>query len=129
MDASSAPEVTRKILVLEQDKFLASLLHMLLHREGFKLHVITSETDALEYIQGQSPPELLFFSQKWLTDEIPSVLQLIKENKHWETTPIILLLNYYNKADIQRTSEIGVTDYLLQPFEPGALLDLIQKYI
>jgi two-component system chemotaxis response regulator CheY len=129
MDAGSAPLNRRKILILEQDMFLASLLHMLLHREGFELRVITSEQNALLHINNQPPSELLFISHNLLKTEETSVLQHLKEDTVWQEVPVILLLNYYDENTIAQTDELGVNDYLVQPFDPCALLDLIQKYI
>ena len=129
MDASSAPVAKRKILVLEQDKFLASLMHMLLHREGFELQVITDESDAIEHIQAQAPPELLFISHAWLKNDEPLILQRLKDHSGWQNVPVILLLNYFDEEIIERSHEMGVSDQLIQPIDPGVLLDLIQKYI
>ena len=129
MDASSAPVAKRKILVLEQDKFLASLMHMLLHREGFQLQVITDENDALGHIQVQTPPELLFISHSWLKSDDPLILQHLKGHRGWQNVPFILLLNYYDEDIIERSDSMGVSDYLIQPIDPGILLDLIQKHI
>ena len=39
-----------------------------------------------------------------------------------------MLMNYYDLDLIERVTELGVADRLLQPFEPGALLDMIQKH-
>lgn len=129
MDAGSAPQNRRKILILEQDMFLASLMHMLLHRQGFELIVITSKSDAIEHILGQSPPELLFISHAWLNeDEAPIMLQL-NDQVGWQSVPVILLLNYFDEEAIVKGLEMGVSDYLIQPFDPCVLLDLIQKYI
>ena len=129
MDASSAPVARRKILVFEEDKFLASLMHMLLYREGFDLSIITAEVDALDHIQGQSPPELLFINHKWLTDDYPAVIQRMQHHDGWQNVAIILLLNYFDEDIIEHATSMGVSDYLLQPIEPGGLLDLIQKHI
>jgi len=129
MDASSAPVARRKILVFEEDKFLASLMHMLLYREGFDISIICSETDALDHIQGQSPPELLFVNYKWLTDDYPPVIQRMLYHDGWQDISIILLLSYFDEDIIDHATTMGVSDYLIQPIEPGVLLDVIQKHI
>jgi len=129
MDARSAPVVRRKILVFEEDPFLASLMQMLLHREGFDLSIITDEVTALDHIQGQSAPDLLFVSHKWLRDDYPQIIQRMQYHDGWQDVSVILLLNYYSEEIIEHATEMGVSDYLLQPIEPGMLLDTIQKYI
>ena len=129
MDARSAPVTRRKILVFDDDKFLTSLMHMLLSREGFDLSVIADEATALDHIQGQASPELLFVSHRWLTDDYPPVIQRMQHHESWQDVSIILLLNYFDEDIIEHAAEMGVSDYLLQPIEPGVLFDVIQKYI
>ena len=129
MDARSEPVARRKILIFEEDTFLASLMHLLLHREGFDLSIITTEADALDHIQAQSPPELLFVNHKWLTDDYPPVIQRMQHHDGWQDVAIILLLNYFDEDIIEHANDMGVSDYLVQPIEPGVLLDIIQKHI
>ena len=129
MDARSAPVVRRNIMVFEEDKFLASIMHMLLYREGFDLSIITKEENALYHIQGQPPPELLFVNHKWLSDEYPPIIQGMQNHEGWQDVSVILLLSYFDEDIIEHASEMGVSDYLLQPIEPGELLDMIQRYI
>jgi len=129
MDARLSPVVRRKILVFEKDPFLASLMQMLLYREGFDLSIITDETVALDHIQGQTAPDLLFVSHKWLGDDYPQIIQRMQHHESWQDVSVILLLNHYSEEIIEHATEIGVSDYLLQPIEPGLLLDIIQKYI
>lgn len=129
MDAQTAPAARRKLLVFEEDKFLVSLMHMLLHREGFDLYIITNEQSALDYIQYQSPPDLLLVSHKWLTADYPQLIQRMQHHDPWQDVPLILVLGYFDEQMIEHASEMGISDYLVQPIEPGALLDIIQKHI
>jgi response regulator of citrate/malate metabolism len=39
-----------------------------------------------------------------------------------------MMMNYYDLDLIERVTTMGVTDHLLQPFEPAALIDMIQRY-
>ena len=126
--ANTSPAVRRKIVVFEQDEFLVSLLHLLLHREGFELSVITSAEQAMAYLRTSNTPEILFMNQNWILDDQPSMLEQIQLHAGWQDVPVIMLLNYYNEEIIERALVMGASDYLLQPFEPGELLDIIQKY-
>lgn len=128
MDATEKPDTRRNILILEQDEYLASLMHLLLHREGFAITAIT-DVDALELLM-QSPrtPMLSFISHRWLRGENPSVLQMLNDHPLWQQLPLVMLMNYYDLDLIERVTERGIIDYLLQPFEPMALLNMVQKH-
>ena len=128
MDATTRPDARRKILILEQDEYLASLMHLLLYREGFAITAITNVDQVLPLLQADAAPMMLFVSHHWLREDNPPVLKLIHDNPQWLHVPLIMLMNYYDLDLIERVTELGVTDHLLQPFEPAALLDIICKY-
>lgn len=129
MDASTTPDTRRKILILEQDEYLASLMHLLLYREGFAITAITDTEQLRTQLQSQHQPNLMFVSHRWLRDENPWVLTALKADICWQAVPIIMLMNYYDLDLIERVTALGVRDHLLQPFEPADLLDMIQKYV
>ena len=129
MDAHSAPLNRRKILLFEEDRFLASLMHMLLYREGFEISVIADQQSALEHIASNDPPELLFVDHKWLKDDYPEVIQRMQYHESWNDVPVIQLLHYFDENLIEHASSLGIGDYLVQPIEPGNMLDLVQKHL
>ena len=128
MDAAKTPDIRRKILILEQDEYLASLMHLLLYREGFAITAIT-DIDALQVqIQSYTAPKMLIISHRWLRDDKPRVVDMLKAHPLWRRVPLIMLMNYYDLDLLEHVTELGVVDHLLQPFEPLALLDMIQKH-
>ncbi len=128
MDAMTAPDTRRKILILEQDEYLASLMHLLLYREGFNIAAVTHVDHLIPHMQANSAPMMLFVSHCWLREDNPVVLKKLRETPRWKGIPLIMLMNYYDLDLIERVTELGVTDHLLQPFEPAALIDIICKY-
>lgn len=127
LDDDSPPR--RKILVFEQNEYIASLLHLLLQREGFSINAITAIDDAQAYILSKSPSDLIFVGSRWLTDDRPFILQAMENEDGWQNVPVIMLLDYFNIEAIEHALENGISDYLVQPFEPGDLIDMIQRYI
>jgi response regulator RpfG family c-di-GMP phosphodiesterase len=128
MDATTTPDPRRKILILEQDEYLASLMHLLLFREGFAITAIATVEALQQQLQAQAVPMLFFVSHRWLRDDKPAVVATLKSDPRWHRVPLIMLMNYYDLDLIERVTELGVADHLLQPFEPVALLEMIQKH-
>ena len=128
MDASSAPEIRRKIVIFEEDEFLVSLLNLLLRRVGFDITFISNVTNAMQYVQTEAAPELIFINHHWLVDDQPHLIQAIHANNDWHQIPIILLINNYNQEIVDHAMSLGIRDYILQPFDPGVLIDLINKH-
>lgn len=128
MDASNSAAKQRKILILEQDEYLASLMHLLLFREGFATSAISNVEQLPPQLQSDITPMLLFISHRWLREDDPPVLKILHKQSSLRGVPMIMLMNYYDLDLIDRVSALGITDHLLQPFEPAVLLDMIQKY-
>jgi DNA-binding response OmpR family regulator len=129
MDADHYAQTRRRILLLEQDEYIASLLHMLLHREGFEISAVTSNENAHTYVHHATPPDLIFLDGDWINDERNEILSFCSKRIEWQVVPIIVLQHHFDEQKIERLLSMGVTDYLLQPFEPGQLLDVIQRYL
>ncbi len=128
-DVVNEPMPRRKILIFEQNEYIASLLHLLLQREGFSISAITAIEDAQAHILSKSAPDLIFISNRWLLDDRPMILQAMENEEGWQNVSIIMMLDYFNIDVIEHALENGVCDYLVQPFEPGDLVDMIQRYI
>lgn len=119
------------ILVFEQDEYLASLLHMLISREGFHIDTITDPDSALQHIHEYCMPHLIFIDESWLDENtgLPDFLHTIRNKLGWLDVPIILLSRYFCAEQIDSALNNGISDYILQPFGPGELLDQIQHYM
>lgn len=128
MDARNSAADRRKILILEQDDYLASLMHLLLYREGFATVAISDVQQLPLQLASDTTPMLLFISHRWLREDDPRVLKMLRKHKALRGVPLIMLMNYYDLDLIERVSALGITDHLLQPFEPAVLLETIQKY-
>lgn len=128
MDASQTPDTKRHILIFEQDDFLNSLLHLLLHREGFVVTAISSHAQANSCMARYTPPDLLFINHTWLLNDEPALSDFNTASAGWQDVPVIAMLNYYDQQRLNELEKLGVRDVLLQPFEPGDLLDVIQKH-
>jgi len=129
MDADASARTRRRILLLEQDEYLASLLDMLLHREGFEIVALSSDDHARTVIHGMTPPDLIFIDCSWISQDRIDVLADFAQRIEWQRVPLIMLMSYYDAEKIEQAMNLGISDYLLQPFEPGELLDVIQRYI
>ena len=129
MDADANTRTRRRILLLEQDEYLASLLDMMLHREGFEIVTLTSGDNARSFIHSTTPPDLMFIDCNWISHDRIDVLADFAQRIEWQRVPMIMLMGDYNGEKIEQAMNLGITDYLLQPFEPGELLDIIQRYI
>ena len=110
-----------RILIVEDEAALVTLLRYNLEREGFDVSEARDGDEALVVIE-ESPPDLILLD--WmlpLTSGI-EVCRQIRRKPETKATPIIMLTARGEEADKVRGLDSGVDDYVTKPFSPAELL-------
>ncbi len=121
--------MAKKILIVEDDKFLRELLAQKLLKEGY---------DVLEAIDGES-------GQKMIKDEKPDLILLdlilpgidgfellakMKEDGSVVTIPVIVLSNLGQKEDVERALGLGAKDYMVKAhFTPAEIVSKVRNVL
>jgi len=103
----------KKILWVEDDTFLSSLIAERLSTEGCELHHAKNGEEAFAVLETVKPDLIL------LDLLLPGVsgFDLLKSIRSGETTkniPVIVLSNLGQKADLERGMRLGATKYLIK---------------
>lgn len=117
-----------RILIVEDEAALVTLLRYNLEREGFDVSEARDGDEALVIIE-ESPPDLILLD--WmlpLTSGI-EVCRQIRRRPETRITPIIMLTARGEEADKVRGLDSGVDDYVTKPFSPAELLARIRALL
>lgn len=102
-----------KILIVEDDKFLKTLLEKNLQKENFE--IITAEDGelALEKIINEKPDLIL------LDIILPkrsgfSVLEEINKDENLKKIPVIIISNLGQQEDIEKGKKLGAKEFLIK---------------
>jgi two-component system phosphate regulon response regulator PhoB len=117
-----------RILIVEDEAALVTLLRYNLEREGFDVSEARDGDEALVIIE-ESPPDLILLD--WmlpLTSGI-EVCRQIRRKPEAKVTPIIMLTARGEEADKVRGLDSGVDDYVTKPFSPAELLARIRALL
>lgn len=117
-----------RILIVEDEAALVTLLRYNLEREGFDVSEARDGDEALVVIE-ESPPDLILLD--WmlpLTSGI-EVCRQIRRRPETKLTPIIMLTARGEEADKVRGLDSGVDDYVTKPFSPAELLARIRALL
>jgi len=117
-----------RILIVEDEAALVTLLRYNLEREGFDVAEARDGDEALVVIE-ESPPDLILLD--WmlpLTSGI-EVCRQIRRRPETKQTPIIMLTARGEEADKVRGLDSGVDDYVTKPFSPAELLARIRALL
>ena len=118
--------MAKKILVIEDDKFLRELISQKLLKEGY---------DILEAIDGEKgiesakteKPDLILLDLILPGIDGFEVLARIKSDPEASKIPIIILSNLGQKDDIEKGLNMGAVDYLIKAhFTPAEIIEKIR---
>jgi CheY-like chemotaxis protein len=113
-----------KILLIEDDATMITLLRTLLEIEGFSVAQFDARADVLEQIRSQKPDAVLLdVNFKGMDASGFEVLRALRADPALAGTRVLMAsgINYEQEA-----REAGADAFLLKPFMPDALIERIR---
>lgn len=118
-----------KVLVVEDDIFLAGIYSKKFSNEGYDTMVVSDGKKALSVIKQKKPDIVLLDVMLPVMDGF-EVLRNIKRDRSIKNIPIILLTNLSDQCGIKKGYDLGIKDYVIKSFfTPGEVVEKIRKYI
>lgn len=114
----------KKILISEDDKFLANALRVKLTKSGFEVKNAYDGAEAL-IISREFSPDLILLDLVMPIKDGFGVLEEVKNDIKLKKIPIIIASNLGQKEDIDRGMALGARDYVVK--SDLSLDDLIKK--
>lgn len=116
----------KRILIVDDQGELRKLVRMTLEFEDYELHEAENGERALELVQAVSPD--LVILDVMMPGHINGydVCQRVKENSETSGIYIVLLTARGQKEDLERGDEVGADTYLVKPFSPIELIDVVK---
>ncbi|TSC85714.1 MAG: hypothetical protein G01um101416_828 [Microgenomates group bacterium Gr01-1014_16] len=103
----------KKILVAEDDKFLAAAYKAKLGKLGWEVRVAGDGAEALE-ILGEFVPDAILLDLVMPRMDGFAVLVELKKNPAWAKIPVLVASNLGQKEDIDRSRELGAVGYVVK---------------
>lgn len=121
------PKDQKKILIIEDDKFLRELIVQKLTKEGFEIaEAIDGEKGLKKTKEGR--PDLILLDLILPGIDGFKVLSQIKEDPVLAEIPVIILSNLGQKEDVEKGLNLGAVDYLIKAhFTPAEIIEKIKK--
>jgi DNA-binding NtrC family response regulator len=120
------------ILIIEDDQQLASSLKHLMETEGYEVVVATNTDPALASAKEIKPDlvitDLQLAGPKGL-DATAGLTLISALQAARPQLPVILMTAHHSTETAIEATKLGAYDYILKPFDPPVLLDLIEKAI
>ena len=117
-----------KILVVDDSKTIRRTAETLLTKEGCQVYTAIDGFDALSKIADHQP-DLIFVDIMMPRLDGYETCSLIKHNKTFKETPVIMLSSKDGLFDRARGRIVGSEQYLTKPFTKDELLGAISNQI
>ncbi len=114
----------KKILVAEDDKFLASAYKAKLAKSGFDVIMTSDGIETLEALK-TSKPDLILLDLIMPNKDGFSVLEEIEKYDELKSIPVIIASNLGQKEDIDKGMALGAKDFVIK--SNMSLDDLVSK--
>ena len=113
-----------KILIVEDDKFLKTLLEKNLKKENFEIIAAEDGISAIDKIV-QEKPDLILLDIILPKKSGFSVLEEINKDENLKKIPVIIISNLGQPQDIERGRKLGAKEFLVKA--SLSLEELIRK--
>ena len=124
----ATPQIT-KILIVEDDTFLAGMYVTKLGLEHFKTELAVDGKSALEKAK-KFMPDLILLDVLLPKMNGFEVLKELKQAPETKLIPVILLTNLGQKSDVLKGLEAGAADYLIKAhFMPSEVVEKIKHIL
>ncbi len=118
-----------KILIIEDDPFLADIYATKFNQEGFSVGIAADGELGFKKIQEEKPDIVLLDIVLPKMDGL-EVLKKAKEAPELKSIPIVLLTNLGQEGEIKRGLEAGAIQYLIKAHHaPGEVVNLVKKIL
>ncbi len=117
-----------KVLVIDDSKTIRRSAENLLSKEGYDVITATDGFDALAKI-ADARPEIIFVDIMMPRLDGYQTCALIKNNKEFKTTPVVMLSSKDGLFDKAKGRIVGSDQYITKPFSKEELLGTIRTLV
>jgi len=121
--------MAKKILIIEDDKFLRKIISLKLAQEGYEISESIDGEDGIKKVEKEKPDLVLLDLILPGIDGF-EVLAEMKTNPVLSKIPVIILSNLGQKDDIEKGLKMGANDYLIKAhFTPDEIIAKIKEIL
>jgi two-component system, cell cycle response regulator len=116
------------ILLVEDDRVTATLIHHRLVRDGHEVVDFLNGAEAFSWAR-ENDVDLAILDVKVPGMDGFELLAKLRGLPHLSDVPIIMLTGMGSETDVIRGLELGADDYMLKPFSPSELLARVRRHL
>ncbi|MDP2181951.1 MAG: response regulator transcription factor [Actinomycetota bacterium] len=117
-----------RILVAEDDRYLAALVRQTLESHGMTVTLAQNGEDALHQADSDCPDLVILDVAMPILDGF-DVLRTLKADRFHRDTPVLMLTASRCEGDVRRALSNGAADFIAKPFRPDQLVKRVKRLL
>ncbi|MGC9599459.1 MAG: response regulator [Minisyncoccia bacterium] len=103
----------KRVMVIEDDKFLSSLIKARLEKDGYTVIQAFDGGEAIEFLRKEKP-DLITLDLVMPRVTGFEVLQAISITPGLERVPVVILSNLAQESDVEKARQLGAQEYFVK---------------
>lgn len=119
----------KKVLLVEDEELIITLLQRKLEKEGYKVSVARDGIEGMEKMR-EAEPDLVLLDIVMPRMGGFEVIEEMRKDKELRIIPIIVISNSGQPVELDRAKRLGARDWLIKTeFDPKEVLNKVKKQI
>lgn len=118
--------MTKTVLTVDDSKTMLQMLQFALKQGGYQVIQGENGQEGLDLLDGNDVDVIITDINMPVMDGITFIKELRKKAKN-KATPVLILTTESSQAKKQEGRAAGATGWIVKPFDPGKLLEVIRK--
>ena len=120
--------MTKKLLTVDDSPSVRKLVEFSLKAKGFKVSFAENGMRALNLMSEEQFDAIVLDVNMPLMNGL-EFLQKIRSDKGFSSIPVVMLTTEGQDADKDKAISLGATAYIVKPFRPTQLLNLLERIL
>lgn len=129
LKTDAMPEKFPRILLVEDDEFMSSLITFLLERQQMQVIQVADGRAAMQIMDGPVDFDAVLLDLMLPQVSGMDVLAHMKQQPTWVDLPVLMVSALDSGAQIARALHAGASDYITKPFNPEELLARLNRLL
>ncbi|MGH1543367.1 MAG: response regulator [Arenicella sp.] len=117
-----------KVMIIDDSNTIRKTAEAILSKEGYEVFTAQDGFEAMSVIT-DTRPDIIFVDVMMPRLDGYQTCQLIKSNRHFKNTTVVMLSSKDGLFDRAKGRVVGSEQYIQKPFTKSELLEAISRYI
>lgn len=118
----------KKVLIVDDDKFLLDMYATKFSKEGFEIDTATGSEDALNKLRNEKKPDIAIFDLIMPQMDGLDLMRTIEKEKLLPNATKVVLTNQGQQSDIDKAKDIGIDGYIVKALHtPSEVVAMIKE--